>query len=95
MAIVLKTDEMLVALYEIDTKLATSFVGRVSKLSTEIADTLANHLGVITSGANFDLGEVMAAFFPRAEDQPAPGLLTQFDPDGEWEMTLTNGHTHN
>jgi hypothetical protein len=94
MAIVLKTDEMLMALYEIDKKLAASFIHRVTELSTELADVIANHLGISAHGANFDLGEVMAAFCPKAADQPAPDLLTQFDPDGDWEMAATNGYAH-
>jgi hypothetical protein len=93
MAIVLKTDEMLMALFEIDAKLAASFTHRVTELSTEIANVIANHLGISAHGANFELGEVMAAFCPRTADQPAPEMLTQFDPDSDWEMT-TNGHAH-
>ena len=94
MAVILKTDEMLEALLEIDRKLAASFIHRVTELSTELADVIANHLGISAHGANFDLGEVMAAFYSRTADQPAPELLTQFDPDGDWEMAATNGHAH-
>ncbi|TIN01002.1 MAG: hypothetical protein E5Y34_11135 [Mesorhizobium sp.] len=85
MALVLKTDELLGVVKELDPSIAEDFRTRLESLASEMAECISYHLGVVTKGATYDLGETMAAFHPATPDQPAPELLTNCDPEGDWD----------
>ncbi|MEN5278093.1 hypothetical protein ABE527_14210 [Brucella sp. TWI432] len=88
MSKVLKIDEMLEVLDDIDHPLASDFIGKVEALGNEIAETIAQALDVSFGPATFegsDFGGTCATFKPKYKGQLCPDAIDTQDMGGEWE----------
>lgn len=85
MSKVLKIDEMLEVLNEINHPQAADFISQVETIGGSLAQAIAEALNVIHGRASFDLGETCATFKPKFKGQPCPDALDLRDLGGEWE----------
>ncbi len=88
MSKVLKTDEMLEVLTEINHPMASTFIAQLETLSSAIAETIAGAFDVNFSPATFqgsDFGGTCATFKPKYNGQPCPDPIDTQDIGGDWE----------
>lgn len=73
---------------ENDVKGADELVQGVIQQVDLLADKVAEHFKVTTSGASYEstaLGGILAAFSPSSPDDSCPDPIKNADPDGDWD----------
>lgn len=57
--------------------------------ATDLANALAAHLNIETSGANYEqgFGGLCASFYATSKNQACPDVIDNGDPEGDWSVS--------